>query len=73
MTPHTLSNEQISSVFPNMTVPCEPGFVPAQMEVKGASSERGKIPPRVCLLGSDSQTYKVFALPEDSSGKPTEA
>ncbi|KAI0382736.1 anaphase-promoting complex, cyclosome, subunit 4-domain-containing protein [Hypomontagnella monticulosa] len=72
ITPHTLSNEQVTSVFLNMAVPCEPGFVPAQMEVKGASAERGKIPPRVCLLGSDSQTYKVFALPEDPFGKAIE-
>ncbi|KAI1376808.1 anaphase-promoting complex, cyclosome, subunit 4-domain-containing protein [Hypoxylon crocopeplum] len=65
LTPLVLSNDQVTSLFLNMTVPCEPSFVPAQMEVKGASSERGKIPPRVCLLSTDSQTYKVFALPED--------
>ncbi|KAI2626536.1 anaphase-promoting complex, cyclosome, subunit 4-domain-containing protein [Hypoxylon sp. NC1633] len=66
--PHSLSNDQVASAFPILTVPSEPGessFVPAQMEVREASSERGKIPARVCLLGNDSQTYKVFALPED--------
>ncbi|KAI1097365.1 anaphase-promoting complex, cyclosome, subunit 4-domain-containing protein [Jackrogersella minutella] len=63
MDPHVLTNEQVTSLFPNMIVPCEPNFVPVEMEVKQASSERGKIPPRVCLLGSDLQTYKVFALP----------
>ncbi|KAI1384528.1 anaphase-promoting complex, cyclosome, subunit 4-domain-containing protein [Hypoxylon trugodes] len=65
ITPHVLNNNQVTSLSKNMIVPCEPNFVPAHMEVKGASSERGKIPPRVCLLGNDSQTYKVFALPED--------
>ncbi|KAI1490860.1 anaphase-promoting complex component Cut20/Apc4 [Biscogniauxia mediterranea] len=70
--PHVLSNDQVASVFLNMIIPI-PGdhppsssFVPVQMEVREACSARGKIPPRVCLLGGpDSQTYKVFALPED--------
>lgn len=63
--PHVLSNEEVTSAILNMMVPTEPGFVPVQMEVKEASSERGYIPPRVCLLGSDLQTYKVFVLPDD--------
>ncbi|KAJ2994342.1 hypothetical protein NUW58_g1579 [Xylaria curta] len=63
--PHELTNEQVTNVFLNMIVPCQPAFVPAQMEVKEASADRGKLPPRVCLLGKDMQTYKVFALPED--------
>ncbi|KAI0449526.1 anaphase-promoting complex, cyclosome, subunit 4-domain-containing protein [Xylaria acuta] len=65
ITPHELTNEQVTSVFLNMIVPCQPGFVPVQMEIKEASTERGKLPPRVCLLGNDMQTYKMFALPED--------
>ncbi|KAI0883552.1 anaphase-promoting complex, cyclosome, subunit 4-domain-containing protein [Annulohypoxylon maeteangense] len=69
VTPHVLSNDQVTSVFTNMEVPCEPSFTPAFMEVKAASSERGSIPPRVCLLGSDLQTYKVFALPESEFGE----
>lgn len=62
--PHMLSTEQVLNVFPNMVVPGDGDFVPVQMEVKEARSERGKIPPRVCLLGSDMQTYRVFALSE---------
>ncbi|KAI1426225.1 anaphase-promoting complex, cyclosome, subunit 4-domain-containing protein [Xylaria sp. FL1777] len=69
ITPHELTNEQVTSVFLNMIVPCQPGFVPAQIEVKEASAERGKLPPRLCLLGTDMQTYKVFALPEDPFGE----
>ncbi|KAI0402606.1 anaphase-promoting complex, cyclosome, subunit 4-domain-containing protein [Xylaria palmicola] len=69
ITPHELSNEQVTGVFLNMLVPCQPDFVPAQMEIKEASSERGKLPPRVCLLGSNMQSYKVFALPEDPFGE----
>ncbi|KAI1340471.1 anaphase-promoting complex, cyclosome, subunit 4-domain-containing protein [Xylariaceae sp. FL0016] len=64
-TPHVLSNEQVTSVFLNMSVPGDATFVPVQMETKAASWERGKLPPRVCLLGSDLQTYRVFALPDD--------
>ncbi|KAI1302643.1 anaphase-promoting complex, cyclosome, subunit 4-domain-containing protein [Xylaria venustula] len=69
ITPHELTNDQVASVFLNMIVPCQPGFVPAQMEIKEASAERGKLPPRLCLLGTDMQTYKVFALPEDPFGE----
>lgn len=65
ITPHVLTNDQVTSVFTNMTIPCGPSFVPALMEVKEACSERGHMPPRICLLGNDFQTYKVFALPED--------
>ncbi|KAF2969264.1 hypothetical protein GQX73_g4344 [Xylaria multiplex] len=69
ITPHELTNEQVTSVFLNMIVPCQPNFVPTQMEIKEASAERGKLPPRLCLLGNDMQTYKVFALPEDPFGE----
>lgn len=62
-----LTNDDVTRLLPTMIVPCEPGFVPVQMEVKKASSERGKIPARICLLGNDLHTYKVFALPEDLS------
>ncbi|KAI0022065.1 anaphase-promoting complex, cyclosome, subunit 4-domain-containing protein [Xylariomycetidae sp. FL0641] len=65
VSPHVLDNQQVETLFVNFAVPCEAGFVPTHMEIKEASSERGKLPPRVCLLGRDSQTYKVFALPDD--------
>ncbi|RYP31163.1 hypothetical protein DL767_005916 [Monosporascus sp. MG133] len=65
VTPHVLSNEEVTTMTLNMVVPTDPGFVPVQMEVKEARSERGYIPSRVCLLGSDLQTYKIFALPDD--------
>ncbi|KAI0395355.1 anaphase-promoting complex, cyclosome, subunit 4-domain-containing protein [Xylariaceae sp. FL0594] len=66
--PHELSNEQVMSVFLNMIIQQQQlpdDFVPVQMEVVEASAERGKLVHRVCLLGSDSETYLVFALPED--------
>lgn len=39
-------------------------FVPVRMEVMQASDARGGVPARVCLLGKDRVTYKVYALPE---------
>jgi anaphase-promoting complex subunit 4 len=33
------------------------------MEVVEGNSLRGDIPARVCLLGKDKVTYKVYALP----------
>jgi anaphase-promoting complex subunit 4 len=39
------------------------GFTPVQMDVQRSTSSRGEIPARVCLLGTDKSTYKVFALP----------
>ncbi|KAI1818821.1 anaphase-promoting complex, cyclosome, subunit 4-domain-containing protein [Poronia punctata] len=64
-TSHELTDEQVKSVFLNMVVPCPPGFVPVQMEVKEARTERGTLPHRVCLLGSDIMTNIVFALPDN--------
>ncbi|KAI5928736.1 anaphase-promoting complex component Cut20/Apc4 [Camillea tinctor] len=64
--PHVLGDEQVMTVFLNMVFPGDPAaFVPAKMEVREACQARGKIPPRVCLLGGPGcETYKVFALPE---------
>jgi len=42
------------------------GFAPAQMEVMPVSSARGDLPARVCLLGADRMSYKVYALPPES-------
>lgn len=39
-------------------------FVPVRMEVMQASDARGGVPARVCLLGKDGVTYKVYSLPE---------
>lgn len=39
-------------------------FVPVRMEVMQASDARGGVPARVCLLGKNGVTYKVFSLPE---------
>ncbi|KAI1862462.1 hypothetical protein JX265_009176 [Neoarthrinium moseri] len=63
--PHVLSTGEVTSVFPNVLIPSEGNFAPVQMEVKQASSDRGDFPARVCLLGNDLQTYKVFSLPAE--------
>ncbi|KAK8061034.1 anaphase-promoting complex component cut20 apc4, partial [Apiospora hydei] len=62
--PHVLSTEQVTSVFPNMIVPADEGWDPVQMEIRGASKQRGHLPARVCLLGEEMQHYRVFGLPE---------
>ncbi len=51
--------------FWSAEVPTEAGFLPVCMEVVGPSSARDSIPARVCVLGKDSMTYKVFALPPE--------
>jgi len=38
-------------------------WLPRQMQVRQASSLRGDIPARVCILGSDD-TYRVFEIPQ---------
>ncbi|ELQ37818.1 hypothetical protein OOU_Y34scaffold00576g30 [Pyricularia oryzae Y34] len=40
-------------------------FVPVWMEIKAPSNVRGKVPARICLLGRDRITYKVFAVPDE--------
>ena len=39
-------------------------FVPLRMEVREASNARGGVPARVCLLGKDEVTYRVYSLPD---------
>ncbi|KAK0711407.1 anaphase-promoting complex, cyclosome, subunit 4-domain-containing protein [Lasiosphaeris hirsuta] len=39
-------------------------FTPIQMEVQNASTARGNIPARICLLGRDKVGYKNYALSE---------
>ncbi|KAI3401223.1 hypothetical protein diail_11929 [Diaporthe ilicicola] len=39
-------------------------FVPARMEVMEANGSRGGVPGRVCLLGTDRVSHKVYSLPD---------
>lgn len=36
-----------------------------QMEVVQSNSLRGDIPARVCMLGKDKTSYKVYAIPRE--------
>ena len=47
------------------------GPAPVQMEVMAASSARGDLPARICLLGADRVAYRVFALPPESEMLPS--
>lgn len=42
-------------------------FLPVRMEVMEASDARGGVPARVCLLGKDGITYKVYSLRPDQA------
>ncbi|KAB5570611.1 anaphase-promoting complex, cyclosome, subunit 4-domain-containing protein [Coniochaeta sp. 2T2.1] len=63
--PPQLDSEQLSGTLTEAGIPNVPGFVPVHMEVVEASSQRSEIPARVCLLGKDRTTYKVYALPKN--------
>lgn len=39
------------------------------MEVVRSNSLRGDIPARVCLLGKDKVTYKVYSIPQEWESK----
>lgn len=57
--------QTLSDVLSAAKIPSGAGFVPVHMEVVEASSQRGDIPARVCLLSKDKVTYKVYSLPQD--------
>ncbi|KAF3354061.1 hypothetical protein VdG1_00318 [Verticillium dahliae VDG1] len=42
-------------------------WVPVRMEVQPRSDVRDDMPPRVCLLGRDRTTWRVFALETDAA------
>ena len=63
--PLQLDSGQLGDTFTEAGIPDVPGFVPIHMEVVEASSQRGEIPARVCLLGKDRTTYKVYAFPKN--------
>ncbi|KAL1880735.1 hypothetical protein Daus18300_001349 [Diaporthe australafricana] len=39
-------------------------FVPVRIEVMEANSSRGGVPARVCLLGKDGVSYRVYSMPD---------
>lgn len=44
------------------SLPEDRAFVPVQMEVQKATDARGEMPPRVCLLGRDRATWRVYTI-----------
>lgn len=64
------SPTQLSSLMGQCTaaaLPEDSSFAPVQMDVQEVTSARGEMPIRICLLGSNRSTYKVFALELKSS------
>lgn len=59
------SPTRLSSIMGQCTATALPEdslFTPVQMDVQDVTSARGEMPVRICLLGSNRSTYKVFAL-----------
>nr|XP_036584808.1 anaphase-promoting complex component cut20 apc4 [Colletotrichum truncatum]KAF6794458.1 anaphase-promoting complex component cut20 apc4 [Colletotrichum truncatum] len=48
-------------------------FTPVQMDIQDATNARGEIPARICLLGSNRTTYKVFGINTKSISGTTPA
>jgi len=65
-TTRKLHRNEALAAFWSAEIRAGAGFTPIRMEVVGPNGSRGKIPARVCLLGSDLTSYKVFALPAAS-------
>ena len=65
-TPHTGPEPPPTPLDPSKVsltpIPCADGFAPVQMDVHDASDARNPLPARVCLLGKDRRTYRVFEL-----------
>ncbi|KAL1846099.1 hypothetical protein VTK73DRAFT_353 [Phialemonium thermophilum] len=62
--PVRVEGDDVTSVFSTARFGNADGFAAAQMQVVEASRIRGDIPARVCLLGRDQVTCRVYALPE---------
>ena len=61
----SLSEEEVLDRFWSVAVPSDTTFSPLQMEVASASTARGDVPARLCVLGQDRAAYRVFALPDE--------
>ncbi|GKT43951.1 uncharacterized protein ColSpa_04132 [Colletotrichum spaethianum] len=65
----TALSEQLQGEDTTVTLPEDPSFTPVRMDVQDASDARGEVPARVCVLGANRTTYKVFSLgagPDDT-------
>ncbi|ROT40340.1 anaphase-promoting complex component Cut20/Apc4 [Sodiomyces alkalinus F11] len=54
-------------------LPDDPALSPIQMEAHSRSEARGEIAPRVCLLGRDRATWKVFVLEDGIQNESSNA
>ncbi|KAK2000619.1 anaphase-promoting complex component Cut20/Apc4 [Colletotrichum falcatum] len=55
-------SQQLQGGVTIATLPEDPAFVPVRMDAQDASDARGEAPARVCILGANRTTYKVFSL-----------
>ncbi|TQN65656.1 Anaphase-promoting complex subunit 4 [Colletotrichum shisoi] len=65
----TALSQQLQGEHTAATIPEDASFTPVHLDVQKASSTRGDVPTRVCLLGANRTAYKVFSLgagPDDT-------
>jgi anaphase-promoting complex subunit 4 len=67
--PTTFQEKSFGSLLTAAKFPEKSAFEPVHMEVVRSNSLRGEIPARVCLLGKDKVTYKVYAIPKEWESK----
>lgn len=60
---HQIDASRAVQIFDGINLGTLDGFEPCNMEVRPGSHKKGKIPARVCLLGRDKCTYRVYGIP----------
>ncbi|OLN81792.1 Anaphase-promoting complex subunit 4 [Colletotrichum chlorophyti] len=55
-------SKQLQGEYTTTTLAEDSTFTPMRMDVQDATDARGQTPARVCLVGSNRSTYKVFSL-----------
>jgi anaphase-promoting complex subunit 4 len=63
----SIGDDGLTGEIHTFNIPTDPSFNPVQMEVHKAGDVRGHIPARICVLGSNRTTYKVFHWSDGSS------
>ncbi|WYZ40498.1 hypothetical protein EsH8_IV_000839 [Colletotrichum jinshuiense] len=58
----TALSKQLEGEYTTCALPEDPAFTPVRMDIQDATNARGEVPARVCLLGSNRTTYRVFNI-----------
>ncbi|KAF6806842.1 anaphase-promoting complex component cut20 apc4 [Colletotrichum sojae] len=73
--PSPIPISKVQGGYKTAVLPEDASFTPVRMDVQDAADARGEVPARICLLGSNRSTYKVYALGGEpgKTGRPAEA